>query len=191
MRSGFIESLLFYVSKWIHNSALWSLLLLQVSFSANIHAQEIIPVSHSPETVNLQVTTHLGDKQRFIDQDEISFLINLDHACYLYAFYLDAEDNLTQIMPGKAQAEHYFKPGLYIPFPSSNSAFSFIVQQPFGQDQLILFASDHNQFDFNAGNSHKSGTILSYSVAEISTIIKSASRKYFDETRLIIHTYKK
>lgn len=141
------------------------------------------------ESVNIEITTHLGDQQSFVEQDIISFLISLDHAAFLYVFYQDASGLVYQLIPGKAQAEHYFQPGFYIPFPPENSAFQFVVQAPFGEEQLWVFASDQGQIEFKGRDSGQGIKQLTQRPLELATSIRAASGALYGESRLIIHTH--
>lgn len=141
-----------------------------------------------PQPVNIEITTHLGDQQHFVEQDVISFFINLDRAAFIYAFYQDASGNVFQIIPSEAQTEHYFKPGFYIPFPPKNSTFQFVVQAPFGKEQLWVFASNEGQLRFKGKNTVHGVKQLSYAQLELTEYIRAASGQLFGQASLIIHT---
>jgi Domain of unknown function (DUF4384) len=143
------------------------------------------------QSVNIQVTTHLGDQQVFVKDDLISFFISLDHGAYIYAFYQDAANSLFQILPGKAQAEHYFKAGLYIPFPSRNSAFQFQVQTPYGKEAIWVFASDNAQIVFPEKKHSGELKQPDINIAEIERRIKKASRSKFGSAMLVVRTQMK
>lgn len=148
---------------------------------SNIHSRAL-------QSVNIEITSHLGDQQNFVEQDVISFFISLDRAAYLYGFYQDASGDVYQLIPGKAQAEHYFQPGFYIPFPAEDSAFQFVVQAPFGEEQIWLFASDQGQLKFKGRESRQGIKRLNQRRRDLAGSIKAASRRLFGEAHLIIHT---
>ena len=140
------------------------------------------------QSVNLEITSHLGDQQSFAEQDVISFFISLDQAAFVYAFYQDASGQVYQLIPGRAQPEHYFQPGFYIPFPPQNSSFQFVVQAPFGEEQIWIFASDQGQLVF-AGQQSSQGIIrLTVGRSTLVDSIKAASSRLFDEASLTFHT---
>lgn len=141
------------------------------------------------ESVKIEITTHLGNQQHFAEQDVISFLISLDRAAFVYVFYQDASGHVYQLMPGKAQSRHYFEPGFYIPFPPENSAFQFVVQAPFGEEQLWVVASDQGQLQFKGRDTGQGVKQLSQKPLELLVSIKTASTALFGEARLIIYTH--
>lgn len=142
------------------------------------------PVTH----VNLELTTHLGDRQVFSENDNIHFFISLDHSAYIYAFYKDASNNIFQISPGKAQTNHFFTEGIYIPFPEENSDFKFQVIAPFGEEKIFIYASDNKFIDFIAFKEQHNILRLKMSQNEIHNHIKTSSKKTFGKTELTIHT---
>ncbi len=50
-----------------------------------------------PVPIEVGLTTHLGDRQSFVDGDRISFLLSLERDAYVYLFYRDADKNLLQL----------------------------------------------------------------------------------------------
>ena len=138
--------------------------------------------------VNLELTTHLGDKQTFSENDILHFFISLDHSAYVYAFYKDAENNIFQISPGKAQSNHFFTEGIYMPFPEEQSDFKFQVVAPFGEEKIFLYASDQKQINFVSYKEQHNILRLKMSQKEIHNHIKTSSKKLFGKTEIIIQT---
>ena len=177
----------FYCRSWF---CMLMLVLACIAGVAQAAAPNIVPTQQrsSQQTVNIEITTHLGDQQVFQEQDVISFYISLDQAAFLYVFYQDASGKIFQLMPGKAQPEHYFTAGYYIPFPAQTSPFKFVVQAPFGEEQLWVFASDQAQLEFK-GHEVAQGikqVVLDY--VKLAEYIKSASPKLYGKARLTIQT---
>ena len=143
------------------------------------------------ESVNLEITTHLGDQQSFVEQDIISFFISLDKSSFLYAFYQDASGHIFQLMPGIAKADHYFQPGFYTPFPAPDSSFQFVVQAPFGKEGLWLFASEQQQLKFKGKDTTHGLKKIKQSHAELTAYIKASSSRLFGSAQLVIHTRKR
>lgn len=140
--------------------------------------------------VNLELTSHLGDRQIFSENDNIHFFISLDHSAYIYAFYKDANNNVFQISPGKAQSNHFFTEGIYIPFPEENSEFKFQVIAPFGEEKIFLYASDQKLIDFISFREQHNILRIKMNQKDIHNHIKSSSSKLFGKTELIIQTKK-
>lgn len=146
------------------------------------------PANNSPVKLNIDITTHLGDQQVFVEHDVISFLISLDKAAYLYAFYQDAAGQVTQILPGKAMPEHFFQPGQYLPFPSANSGLQFQVQKPFGEEQLWVFGSDNGEIQFHDVNATTGIAQVAFKQSELENYIRAKSALLFGTAALVIHT---
>lgn len=140
------------------------------------------------QIVNIDITTHLGDHQVFLEQDVISFYISLDHSAYLYAFYQDASGSIFQLVPGKAQPQHYFTAGYYLPFPAQNSPFKFVVAAPYGEEQLWVFASDQGKLEFNGKTGDQGLKQIRQNYAELADVIKASSVKLYGKSRLLIQT---
>ncbi|VAW68581.1 hypothetical protein MNBD_GAMMA09-3211 [hydrothermal vent metagenome] len=94
------------------------------------------------QSINIEITSHLGDQQQFQQNDVLSFLLSLDKDAYVYVIYEDALQQLVQIIPNNIQQSHFYKAGFFISVPAENSAFQFIVQPPFGKETLWVFATD-------------------------------------------------
>ena len=154
----------------------------------NSAAAEQGALPDSVRRVTLELTTHLGDKQVFSEHDKLHFFISLDHSAYIYAFYKDADNNIFQISPGKAQSSHFFSEGIYIPFPEEKSAFQFQIIAPFGDEKVFLYASDKEQIDFIYFKENRGVLRLKMQQKDICNHIKKSSKKVFGQTELTIHT---
>lgn len=108
----------------------------------------------SLQTISLQLTTHLGDKQQFVEGDEIQFLISLDKDAYLYMFYIDAMSKISQILPNKNQQDNYYAAGYYQAVPDRERTYRFIISPPFGREVIWVIASDRliNSADLSKEN---------------------------------------
>ncbi len=143
-----------------------------------------------PESINLEITTHLGDAQTFVEGDEIRFMLSLDQAAYLYLFYQDAAHNLVQILPNREQPENHYLQGLFIPVPAPEAGFKFIVQAPFGEEKLWAFASD-KPVALSTGKTLANGLILpALNIEQIRERIRQQTSQIFDQSVLTINTVK-
>ena len=93
----------------------------------------------SDNSINVSITTHLGENQTFSEGDEVSFLINLDRDAYLLIVYQDAAGALVPLFPTNDQGR--FKAGDFLPFPDENMGLRFVVAAPFGQEKIWVFAA--------------------------------------------------
>ena len=82
--------------------------------SVVIASQLINPVvAGEPETITVEITTHLGDQQAFVEGDVISFLLSLDRDAYVYLFYEDASASNLSDFPKYAKPYTFLPKGLF------------------------------------------------------------------------------
>ena len=138
------------------------------------------------ETIEVNLTTHLGDQQSFVSGDQISFLLSLERDAYVYLFYLDADSNLLQLLPNARLTQHAFTAGLFIPVPNKQQPFKFTVQPPYGEEIMVAFASDNGSLGFT-GQPLPSGLILMRDdLGQIGEQIRAASEQFFGSGELIL-----
>jgi len=138
--------------------------------------------------INVDVTTHLGNKQTFLAGDTVSFFLSLDIDAHLLVIYEDANGHLTQLVPNSLLNKTLYKAGLYIPLPDKNAAFHFKVQAPFGEETLWAFASDV-AFPELDGRYLKNGLKqIKLDIAAVKGQLLSHKQTSFGETKLVIHT---
>jgi len=100
--------------------------------------------THELAAVPLELTTHLGGKREFIRGDEIQFLLSLGNDAYIYMYYIDAEKNITQILPNKSQRSNHYLAGYFLTIPEYNDDYRFLVREPFGEEKIWIVASDQS-----------------------------------------------
>jgi len=142
------------------------------------------------QPVNIEITTHLGDQQVFVENDAISFFINIDKPAFVYVFYQDASGIVFQLMPGKAQLNHFLNPGFYIPFPAKKSSFQFVVSAPFGKEQLWIFASDQAELKLKTESNNQGLIRVNQTYSELESYINEISKLIFSKNKLSIYTKK-
>jgi hypothetical protein len=140
-------------------------------------------------SINIEVTTHLGDKQTFREGDRLSFLVTLDQDAYLLMIYEDAAHNLIQVIPNEHRDNNYFESGLFIAVPGGKDPFRFVVKRPFGQETLWVFASD-KPFPTLQGKSLANGLKqLSQNLSAVkATLQRHASQSLYAEAKTTIYT---
>lgn len=92
--------------------------------------------------IDVEVTTHLGDKQVYQEGDEVSFLVSINSDAYLLILYQDAEGNLMQLLPNHLIENTKYTQGMFLPIPSAKSPFVFHIQAPYGEETIWVFAAD-------------------------------------------------
>lgn len=142
----------------------------------------------SLQPIGIEATTHLGDQQTFRKNDVVSFLLSLERDAYITAIYVDAHNNLYQIIPNAIQQDNFYSANLFIPVPPQNATYNFKVQPPYGEETLWVFASDTNRVQLK-GQKLDTGIVkLTQTLEEIRSVIKSSSRQQFDEASVHIKT---
>lgn len=156
-------------------------LSLTLAFACSVHSAQQL------QTINLDITTTLGDTPVYYEGDQIQFLLSLDRDAHVVVLYLDADNNLIQIMPNVNSQKHRYQAGAFLPVPDSRSGFTFRVEPPFGTDQVWAFASD--QPVNLTGTTLKNGLILiNGNIEQIRRLIKSQAGELFDESSKTLQT---
>jgi len=137
--------------------------------------------NHALESIPLELTTHLGDQQQFVEGDEIQFLLSLGTNAYIYMYYINANNNITQILPNPNQTSNYYTAGYFLTIPEYNNGYRFTISEPFGDESIWIFASDQLLTLTKSYNS----------IDEIKQKVKAASKGAFGEYMLKITTRKK
>lgn len=149
------------------------LLALAIAGTANATQQQT--------SINLDITTTLGDTPVYYEGDQIQFLLSLERNAYITLFYLDAANNLIQIFPNANTQHDHYESDAFIPIPDAESGFSFRVEPPFGTDQVWAFASGRPiKLD---GVPLKNGLLLiNRNIEQVRNLIKSQAGELFDES---------
>jgi len=162
------------------------LTLLIIGCSANNKSTTPLDRSDLADSVDLEIiplelTTHLGDQQQFVGGDEIQFLLSLGQDAYIYMYYVDAVNNISQILPNENQQTNFYTAGYFLTIPEYENLYRFTISKPFGNESIWVFASD------------KSITIKQSpaSIESIKQLIKNSSEKAYGDYVLRITTRKK
>ena len=120
-------------------AGLWLVVLLwQGSAAAQPPA---LPVAPPDSPINVAITTHLGDAQKFRKGDEISLLLSLDRDAYVLLIYRDAAGRLTRLLPLPGTTDQHMATGAFLPFPDRQAGLRLTVTPPFGQEAVWVFAA--------------------------------------------------
>lgn len=96
--------------------------------------------------IEMELTSHLGDKVVYYQGDKIRFLLTINHDAYLYIYYQDAKGKLHALLPTSDAPPQYVQAGWFIPVPGAQ--YRFLVAEPFGEEKLIVFALSHRLIEF-------------------------------------------
>lgn len=138
------------------------------------------------ETVEIGITTHLGDGQTFVEGDVISFLLSLDQDAWVYLFYRDAKDNVIQIVPARHLSTHFYRKGLFMPFPATQKAFQLKIEAPFGEEQLLVFASDNADIKLSGKPLNNGLRLITESVINLPRLMQQQSSSQYGSATLAI-----
>ena len=130
------------------------------------------------QSIPVELTTHLGYQQQFVEGDEIQFLLSLGSDAFIYMYHIDAANNIRQILPSENQQSNFYAAGYFLTIPEYENLYRFTISEPFGNESIWVFASD------------QSITMqrLPGSIENIEQLIKNSSEKAFGEYVLNIVT---
>ncbi len=103
-------------------------------------------------SMQVDLTSYLGEDQYFAQEDELSFLISLSSDAWLYMYYENAEGKVFQLIPSVLYQENRVLAGDFIPFPSENAGFQLQITPPFGTERVWLVATQKPIIETNAFN---------------------------------------
>lgn len=149
------------------------------------------PKINPGKSIQLEITTHLGDNQTFRKGDVVSFLMSLDTDAYVLILYQDARKHLYQIVPNEKSHNTYFKAGLFIQIPEQSADYEFSVEPPYGTETLYAFASKKPLPRFKGRVLNGGISRLKMPLSKIKKKIRSHVKKLsasYAETKLQIKT---
>ncbi len=130
------------------------------------------------QAIPVELTTHLGYQQQFVEGDEVQFLLSLGSDAFIYMYHVNADNNLIQILPSKKQSSNFHAKGFFLTIPEYENGYRFIINKPFGKESIWIFASDQFvSLDKNDG-----------SITSIREKIRRHSRLEYGESVLEITT---
>lgn len=138
--------------------------------------------------IKLDITTHLGGVNTFMEGDRISFLVSLDRDAYIVVIYENARDELIQLIPNQKYPDTFLKAGLFIPLPVASAPFVFEIQPPFGKEVLWLFASDSALPELKGKNLKGGLRRLTPGIETIRNKLLLNARSAYGEAKLVLHT---
>ncbi len=161
------------------------IVLLLLNFNANANEK-----NKSLKQINVEITSHLGDKQSFSKGDVLKFLINLEVDAHLIVIYQTADKKLIQLLPNKKQPDTLYKANLFIAVPNGAAPYRFTIQAPYGKETVWVFASDKPLSSLTLTSKHLSNglKLLKASLQTVVTEIKAHSENYFGQASFVLQT---
>ena len=95
------------------------------------------------------------NKDTYSPNDVMQIYVKGNKPFYGMLTYRDAEGNILQILPNPNRRENYFNGGVVYTVPGNRDTFELVVEPPFGEESLSLYAStvplgDVNKIDIGA-----------------------------------------
>ncbi|MEW6162698.1 MAG: DUF4384 domain-containing protein [Nitrospirota bacterium] len=88
--------------------------------------------------LNIQVWT---DKKEYRSGEKIKIYIKGNKPFYARVLYKDVRDEFIQLLPNPYRKDNYFNGGVIYEIPSGNDRFDLEVSPPFGEENIIVYAS--------------------------------------------------
>lgn len=146
------------------------LFILLIAFASSATAAKPIEVS---------LTTHLGDQQTFIEGDQLAFFLSLDTDAYVYLLYQDAQDQTFVLIPNAKMPGNFYRKGFFLPLPDADTAFRFTIQAPFGDEKIIVFATDAIGLEQLSGSVSHNGLVkVDIDLEQLRSDIESVSNNF-------------
>ncbi|MEW6674976.1 MAG: DUF4384 domain-containing protein [Nitrospirota bacterium] len=96
--------------------------------------------------LNIQAWT---DKKEYRSGEKIKIYIKGNKPFYARVLYKDVKGELLQLLPNPYRSENYFNGGVIYEIPSGNDRFELEVSPPFGEENVIVYASTTPLGDIN------------------------------------------
>jgi hypothetical protein len=89
------------------------------------------------------------DKKEYKNSEKIKVYIRGNKPFYARVIYKDAGSNVVQLLPNPYRQDNYFNGGVIYEIPSGNDRFDLEVSPPFGEENIIVYASTSPLGDIN------------------------------------------
>lgn len=104
-------------------------------------------VSDDPSApLNVQVWT---DKNEYKQSEKIRIYLKGNKPFYARVLYKDAKGEWLQLLPNPYRKDNYFNGGVIYEIPSGNDKFELDVTPPFGEENIVVYASSSPLGDIN------------------------------------------
>ncbi len=81
------------------------------------------------------------DKTSYAAGEKIRIYLKGNKPFFARVLYRDAAKNTLQLLPNPYRQDHYFQGGVIYEIPSGNDRFELEVNPPFGEENIIVYAS--------------------------------------------------
>lgn len=109
-----------------------------------IKKDDVLDNPNTPLTVNLWT-----DKKEYKRDEKIKIYIKGNKPFYARVLYKDVKGEMLQLLPNPYRNDNYFNGGAVYEIPSGNDRFELAVEPPFGEENIIVYASTSPLGDIN------------------------------------------
>ena len=81
------------------------------------------------------------DKKEYSQSEKVRIYIRGNKPFYARVLYRDGKKELHQLLPNPYRSDYYFNGGVVYEIPSANDQFELEVSPPFGEENIIMYAS--------------------------------------------------
>ncbi|MDP2681526.1 MAG: DUF4384 domain-containing protein [Deltaproteobacteria bacterium] len=81
------------------------------------------------------------DKKEYKHGEKIKIYVKGNKPFYVRVVYKDADGSILQLLPNPYRQDNYFNGGVVYEIPSGNDRFELEVSPPFGEENIIVYAS--------------------------------------------------
>jgi len=117
----------------------------KIRIRANVIPDENAMKKSSQETIdnpsaplNVQIWT---DKKEYKQGDKIKIYLKGNKPFFAKVLYKDVRGEMLQLLPNPKRSDNYFNGGVIYELPSGNDSFELEVSPPFGEENIIVYAS--------------------------------------------------
>lgn len=89
------------------------------------------------------------DKQEYQRGEKVKIYLKGNKPFHARVLYKDAAGHLLQLLPNPYRSENYFNGGVIYEIPSGNDRFDLEVSPPFGEEDILVYASTSPLGDIN------------------------------------------
>ena len=81
------------------------------------------------------------DKKQYKDRERIKIFLKGNKPFYARVIYINVQGESLQLLPNPSRSDNYFNGGVIYEIPSGNDRFELEVNPPFGDEQIVVYAS--------------------------------------------------
>lgn len=90
---------------------------------------------------NIKIWTDKEQNAVYTEGEKMTIHFQTEKDCYIYLFYKNAENNVTQLFPNSYTRDNFIKAGKEYSIPDETMEFKFTIRKPFGSEVAIAIAS--------------------------------------------------